>query len=493
MPPTAAGRRSSATRRITRRATCSRRFAGTGDERRRPAAAGLGARADRAHRRARRHRARPAGAGGAAAPPVQTSSSTGWWTDATPRCSRSSRGCALASSCARGRAASRRANGASPGRWARRRRWPGCAATTTTPRSTCRASSSRRRWPAGRAHGASSASSRRSCANAMRPGATPKPWPDPPRATSSRRISPCSPALAVPVPAAPAFPWRLIPSAVGGEVMATPAVARAGRFAILNPGAAWPNKRWPPERFGALAARLGAACGLPSVITWGGAERAARRGRCRARRGARHGLAGDDAERPARPVAPGQPRGERRHRSAAPRRLGGRAAGRAVRADAPAAQRPVAARRRIGVAIGDLCLLPQAAVPARSAVHRRHRRRRSVRGVRTPAGAGASADRGAAPDPLPRRAGRADGRAHRVAVAADAAQPAARGRARRRRHGAARVGGRSRREEPRGDLERPVPLHAPSAVPRLDAARPGHRRRGESPVARPGGRRPTWC
>ena len=81
------------------------------------------------------------------------------------------------------------------------------------------------------------------------------------------------PALAVPVPAAPAFPWRLLPSAVGGEVMATPAVARAGRFAILNPGAAWPNKRWPPERFGALAARLGAACGLPSVITWGGAER----------------------------------------------------------------------------------------------------------------------------------------------------------------------------------------------------------------------------
>src|SRR5262249_4550950 len=24
-------------------------------------------------------------------------------------------------------------------------------------------------------------------------------------------------------------------------------------FALINPGAAWPNKRWPPERFGALA------------------------------------------------------------------------------------------------------------------------------------------------------------------------------------------------------------------------------------------------
>jgi heptosyltransferase-1 len=82
------------------------------------------------------------------------------------------------------------------------------------------------------------------------------------------------PALDLPVPAAPAFPWRLGPSAVADEVMARPEVARAGGFAILNPGAAWPNKRWPPARFGALASRLGAALQLPSVVTWGGAERA---------------------------------------------------------------------------------------------------------------------------------------------------------------------------------------------------------------------------
>jgi ADP-heptose:LPS heptosyltransferase len=42
---------------------------------------------------------------------------------------------------------------------------------------------------------------------------------------------------------------------------------------VLNPGAAWPNKRWPADRFGALAAHLRAAHGLPSLVLWGPAER----------------------------------------------------------------------------------------------------------------------------------------------------------------------------------------------------------------------------
>lgn len=46
------------------------------------------------------------------------------------------------------------------------------------------------------------------------------------------------------------------------------------RYAVLNPGAAWPNKRWPAERFGALASALQRRHGLVSVITWGPAERA---------------------------------------------------------------------------------------------------------------------------------------------------------------------------------------------------------------------------
>ena len=43
-------------------------------------------------------------------------------------------------------------------------------------------------------------------------------------------------------------------------------------FAVLNPGAAWPNKRWPPERFGEVAAFLRARHGLRSVVTWGPGE-----------------------------------------------------------------------------------------------------------------------------------------------------------------------------------------------------------------------------
>ena len=41
------------------------------------------------------------------------------------------------------------------------------------------------------------------------------------------------------------------------------------RYALINPGATWPNKRWPPDRFGALAARLREAHGLASVVAWG--------------------------------------------------------------------------------------------------------------------------------------------------------------------------------------------------------------------------------
>jgi ADP-heptose:LPS heptosyltransferase len=43
---------------------------------------------------------------------------------------------------------------------------------------------------------------------------------------------------------------------------------------LLNPGAAWPNKRWPPERFGALAAAIRERRGLRSVVLWGPGEEA---------------------------------------------------------------------------------------------------------------------------------------------------------------------------------------------------------------------------
>lgn len=43
-------------------------------------------------------------------------------------------------------------------------------------------------------------------------------------------------------------------------------------FALLNPGAGWPNKRWPAERFGQLADRLGTEHRLRSLVLWGPGE-----------------------------------------------------------------------------------------------------------------------------------------------------------------------------------------------------------------------------
>lgn len=47
----------------------------------------------------------------------------------------------------------------------------------------------------------------------------------------------------------------------------------AGRYALLNPGAAWPNKRWPPSRLAALATALRERHQLASVVLWGPGER----------------------------------------------------------------------------------------------------------------------------------------------------------------------------------------------------------------------------
>ncbi len=58
----------------------------------------------------------------------------------------------------------------------------------------------------------------------------------------------------------------------------TTAAALAGErigsseYALLNPGAAWPNKRWPPDRFGAAAAAIRAELGLRSLVLWGPGE-----------------------------------------------------------------------------------------------------------------------------------------------------------------------------------------------------------------------------
>jgi lipopolysaccharide heptosyltransferase I len=65
------------------------------------------------------------------------------------------------------------------------------------------------------------------------------------------------------------FPLRRCESSA---LAALRAMIGEARFALINPGAAWPNKRWPPERFGALASFIRDICGLAPVVLWGPGE-----------------------------------------------------------------------------------------------------------------------------------------------------------------------------------------------------------------------------
>jgi lipopolysaccharide heptosyltransferase I len=65
------------------------------------------------------------------------------------------------------------------------------------------------------------------------------------------------------------FPIEAAPSAVAQSIKE----ATRGRYALLNPGAAWPNKRWPPARLAAVASVLAERHRLRSVVLWGPGER----------------------------------------------------------------------------------------------------------------------------------------------------------------------------------------------------------------------------
>jgi lipopolysaccharide heptosyltransferase I len=67
-----------------------------------------------------------------------------------------------------------------------------------------------------------------------------------------------------------AFPLAVVPSPALDALRRSIGAER--RFALLNPGAAWPNKRWPPAAFGELAAFLREECGLLPVVLWGPGE-----------------------------------------------------------------------------------------------------------------------------------------------------------------------------------------------------------------------------
>ena len=69
--------------------------------------------------------------------------------------------------------------------------------------------------------------------------------------------------------APPAFPIARVDSAVARRARDE----AGGAYVLLNPGAAWPNKRWPPERLAEVASTMYARRGLKSVVLWGPGER----------------------------------------------------------------------------------------------------------------------------------------------------------------------------------------------------------------------------
>jgi lipopolysaccharide heptosyltransferase I len=66
------------------------------------------------------------------------------------------------------------------------------------------------------------------------------------------------------------MPAPRVASSVADDV----AAAVGTRYGIVNPGAGWPNKQWPPDRLGAVAAAVQQSRGLPWVVVWGPGEEA---------------------------------------------------------------------------------------------------------------------------------------------------------------------------------------------------------------------------
>ena len=80
------------------------------------------------------------------------------------------------------------------------------------------------------------------------------------------------PALGIASTSSIAFPFVVPASTVADAVAEEVGKRGVAGFALINPGAAWPNKRWPPARFGRVAARIRDEHRLASVVLWGGDE-----------------------------------------------------------------------------------------------------------------------------------------------------------------------------------------------------------------------------
>jgi lipopolysaccharide heptosyltransferase I len=68
------------------------------------------------------------------------------------------------------------------------------------------------------------------------------------------------------------FPLEDRNPGIASEARARLGVPEGAPFAIINPGAAWPNKRWPPVYFAEVARGLANRHGLRSLVLWGPEE-----------------------------------------------------------------------------------------------------------------------------------------------------------------------------------------------------------------------------
>ena len=68
------------------------------------------------------------------------------------------------------------------------------------------------------------------------------------------------------------FPLEDRGSHIVVEARARLGIGAAARFAVINPGAAWPNKRWPPVYFAEVARELAKRHNLRSLVLWGPGE-----------------------------------------------------------------------------------------------------------------------------------------------------------------------------------------------------------------------------
>lgn len=68
------------------------------------------------------------------------------------------------------------------------------------------------------------------------------------------------------------FPFEVPASSVVADVSRRLGLGERDRFALINPGAGWANKRWLPERFGQVAAAIAKRHNLRSAVLWGPGE-----------------------------------------------------------------------------------------------------------------------------------------------------------------------------------------------------------------------------